>query len=94
ETGALALKMLGKHPFTVEQMVKAFRRHDYVGLEQLYELWDVNADIAKNRTYLARAREHSETLRDILIKDRDQLHDRSDRAWTPPPKGYTRQFED
>ncbi len=94
ETGALALKMLGMHPFKVEQMIRAFRRHDYVGLDQLYELWDVDEDIARNRTYLARAREHSETLRDILIKDRDQLHDRSDRAWTPPPREYTSQFED
>jgi len=87
--GAETLKLLGFHPFKVEKMAQAFRRHDAAGLEQLYDLWDENPDIARNRALLARAREHGETLKDMLEADRLQLHDRSERGWTPPPKGYT-----
>jgi CPA2 family monovalent cation:H+ antiporter-2 len=88
--GMEALKALGMHPFKVEKMGHAFRRHDQAGLDQLYELWDENPDIARNRAFLARAREHGETLKEMMEADRLQLHDRSERGWTPPPKGYTK----
>jgi monovalent cation:proton antiporter-2 (CPA2) family protein len=86
ETAAEALKMLGRHPFTVEKMINNFRAHDYAGLDQLYELWDEDEEFSKNRAYMARVKEHGETLKEILKKDRMELHDRSDRGWTPPPK--------
>ncbi|MDJ0881111.1 MAG: monovalent cation:proton antiporter-2 (CPA2) family protein [Gammaproteobacteria bacterium] len=92
EVGRAALKTLGIHPFRVEQMVKAFRLHDFSGLDELYDLWDENEAMAKNRAYLARAREHGDTLRDLLDKDRMELHDRSERGWTPPPKNYVKEF--
>jgi monovalent cation:proton antiporter-2 (CPA2) family protein len=88
ELGAEALKALGLHPFRVAKMARAFRRHDELGLQQRYELWDENPDIARNRAFLARAREHGETLKDMMTEDRMQLHDRTERGWTPPPKGY------
>lgn len=87
--GAEALRVLGVHPFKVEKMVRAFRRHDASGLDQLYGLWDENPDIARNRALLARARQHRETLAEMMESDRLQLHDRTERGWTPPPKGYT-----
>jgi monovalent cation:proton antiporter-2 (CPA2) family protein len=88
--GGETLKLLGNHPFKVEKMVRAFRRHDESGLDQLYELWDENPDIARNRALLARARQHGETLAEMMELDRLQLHDRSERGWTPPPKGDTK----
>jgi hypothetical protein len=88
--GAETLKVLGVHPFKVEKMVRAFRRHDASGLDQLYDLWDENPDIARNRALLARARQHGETLAEMMESDRLQLHDRSERGWTPPPRGYTK----
>lgn len=94
EAGAEALRLLDMHPFKVEKMLNAFRQHDISGLEKLYEVWDKDSELAKNRSYLARAREHGDTLRDLLEKDRYQLHDRSDRGWTPPPKGFTHQLKD
>ena len=94
EAGAEALRLLDMHPFRVEKMLNAFRQHDLSGLEQLYEVWDKDSELAKNRSYLARAREHGDTLRDLLEKDRYQLHDRSDRGWTPPPKGFTHQLKE
>ncbi len=90
ELGKAALKAVGLHPFKVEKMSRAFRNHDETGLESLYELWDENTEMASNKAYLARAREHGETLKDMMEADRLQLHDRSERGWTPPPKGYTK----
>jgi len=89
QTGTEALKMLGIHPFKVEKLVNAFRQHDFSGLDQLYDLWDENAELSKNRAYMARAKEHGETLQDLLEKDRMELHDRSERGWTPPPKNIS-----
>ena len=88
ELGAEALKTLGLHPFKVEKMARAFRRHDETGLDQLYHLWDENPDIARNRAFLSRAKEHGESLKEMMEADRLQLHDRSERGWTPPPKDY------
>ena len=89
QMGVETLKTLGIHPFKVEKMSHAFRQHDQTGLDQLYELWDENPDIARNRAFLARAREHGATLKDMMESDRLQLHDRTERGWTPPPKDYT-----
>jgi voltage-gated potassium channel Kch len=94
ELGKAALKAVGMHPFKVEKMSRAFRRHDQVGLDSLYELWDEDTAMSSNKAYLARAKEHSATLKDMMEADRLQLHDRSDRGWTPPPKGYAQKFKD
>ena len=94
ELGAQALEILGLHPFKVEKMARAFRQHDEAGLDQLSDVWDENPDIARNRAFLARAKEHGETLKAVMKADRLQLHDRSERGWTPPPKGYTSEFDD
>jgi CPA2 family monovalent cation:H+ antiporter-2 len=94
EDSAEALKALGMHPFKVEKMSRAFRRHDLAGLEDLYELWDADTAMSRNKAYLARAREHAETLTDLMATDRLQLHDRSERGWTPPPKGYIDDLDD
>ena len=91
--GMETMKLLGVHPFKVEKMARAFRNHDQAGLEQLYELWDENPDISRNKAFLARHREHGETLKATMEADRLQLHDRTERGWTPPPKGYTKDME-
>ncbi len=93
ELGKAALKAVGLHPFKVEKMSQAFRQHDEAGLDSLYELWDENTEMASNKAFLARAREHGETLKDMMEADRLQLHDRSERGWTPPPKGYTKEMD-
>ncbi len=94
EIGAEALKMLGFHPFKVEKMSRAFRSHDDAGVEKLYELWDEDVDLSANRAFLASAREHAENLQEQMLADRMQLHDRTERGWTPPPKGYTDELKD
>ena len=94
ETGAAVLKQLGWHPFRVHKMVSAFRQHDHTGLEKLYEVWDENETLSRNRAFLARAREHGATLQTLLEQDHMELHDRSERGWTPPPKDIARELSD
>ena len=94
EIGKAALKAVGMHPFKVEKMSQAFRRHDQAGLDGLYELWDENTAMSSNKAFLAGAKEHSATLKDMMETDRMQLHDRSERGWTPPPKGYAEKFDE
>ncbi|MCG8016150.1 MAG: monovalent cation:proton antiporter-2 (CPA2) family protein [Candidatus Thiodiazotropha sp. 'RUGA'] len=90
ELGKATLRAVGVHPFKVEKMSTAFRKHDENGMNTLYELWDENTEMASNKAYLARARELGETLKEMMETDRMQLHDRSERGWTPPPKHYTK----
>ena len=94
EIGKEALKAVGMHPFKVEKMSQAFRRHDFTGLDSLYEVWDADTAMSSNKAYLARAREHSATLKELMEADRLQLHDRSERGWTPPPKHYAEKLGD
>ena len=94
QVGKQALKAVGMHPFKVEKMSRAFSRHDLAGLDSLYELWDENTEMSSNKAYLARAREHGATLKELMEADRLQLHDRSERGWTPPPKGYAEKISD
>ena len=75
-------------------MSRAFRKHDLAGLDSLYGLWDADTKMSSNKAYLARAREHGETLKELMEADRLQLHDRSERGWTPPPKGYADKLGD
>jgi voltage-gated potassium channel Kch len=94
EIGKAALKAIGMHPFKVEKMSQAFRKHDQAGLDSLYELWDEDTAMSSNKAFLARARAHGATLKDMMESDRLQLHDRSERGWTPPPKGYAEKFDE
>lgn len=93
ELGKATLTAIGIHPFKVEKMSQAFRRHDQAGLDHLYEHWDEDTAMSSNKAYLARAREHSDTLKEMMETDRQQSYDRSDRGWTPPPKGYAEKFK-
>lgn len=93
EAGAATLGALGQHPFEVEKIRRAFRRHDLDTLEELYELWDRDLDFAKNRALLERVRARTAAELEITAADRTRLHDRSERGWTPPPKGYTTELD-
>lgn len=94
EVGKAVLNALGMHPFKAEKMTHAFRQHDQMGIDKLYEIWDQDPDIAGNRVYLATAREHGESLKSFLESDRMESHDVSDRGWTPPPKGYAETIDE
>lgn len=84
--GGAALRRLGVHPYKVERMTRAFRGHELEGLDGMFELWDQDPDIARNLALQAHIRQNHESLQDTLESDRLQLHDRTERGWTPPPK--------
>jgi hypothetical protein len=74
-------------------MRRAFRQHDEQGLEQLYELWDEHVEMSKNRALLELVRARTESEQGVMAADRADLHDRTERGWTPPPKQYTDALE-
>ncbi len=94
QLGKATLKAIGIHPFKVEKMSRSFRKHDQTGIDMLYELWDEDIELSSNKAFLASAIEHGKTLKDMMESDRLQLHDRSERGWTPPPKGYAEKIDE
>jgi hypothetical protein len=56
-------------------------------------LWDQEPDLARNRALMARIREHAGTLQEAIASDRLHLHDRTERGWTPPPRGYEQELD-
>ena len=94
ELGAATLTALGRHPFEVEKLKRAFRKHDLETLDELYELWDHNVEFAKNRALLERVRARTAAELTLTARDRTLLHDRTERGWTPPPKGYSEELEE
>ncbi|NBC12439.1 MAG: potassium transporter [Gammaproteobacteria bacterium] len=93
EAGAATLRAVGQHPFEVEKLKRAFRRHDLDTLDELYELWDQDLAFSKNRALLERVRARTAAELEITAADRSRLHDRTERGWTPPPKGYTKELD-
>ena len=93
EAGAATLRAVGQHPFEVEKLKRAFRRHDLDTLDELYEVWDHDLEFSKNRALLERVRARTAAEAEITAADRSRLHDRTERGWTPPPKGYTKELD-
>jgi len=86
KTSATVLRALGEHPFKVEKMLRAFRRHDEDGLEQLYGLWDEDVELSTNHALLELVRARTQSEQTVMAGDRADLHDRTERGWTPPPR--------
>ena len=74
-------------------MTRAFRKHDREGIAIRYQAWDENQDMVRDPSFFRMVKEHRETLADLLATDRLQLHDRTERGWAPPPKGYAEKSE-
>jgi monovalent cation:H+ antiporter-2, CPA2 family len=92
--GTAALKRLGFHPYKVERMTRAFRRHQAESLKDMYELWDENPDIHTNLALQAYIRDRVGTFQDAVNADRRALHDRTERGWTPPPRSFSRELDE
>ncbi|WP_068114353.1 monovalent cation:proton antiporter-2 (CPA2) family protein [Tropicimonas marinistellae] len=82
--GRDALVALGNHPFRAETARRTFRAHDHRQLDALRETWNTEGVSA---SYIDAMRAHSQTLFDLMKEDRLDSFDRSERGWTPPPKG-------
>ncbi|MEM9257088.1 MAG: monovalent cation:proton antiporter-2 (CPA2) family protein [Pseudomonadota bacterium] len=90
EAGEEALKALGVHPFKAQQMKYAFLETEQQADEALFASWlNEEEDKAFTQHYRDLFMQLEELLADAIQKDRTDGHSRTERGWTPPPKGYT-----
>ena len=82
--GRRSLIELGAHPFRAELQARAFRNHDRETSNRLRTKWGTTG---VDKGYLDILRARGEELTDVMQSDRADRHDRSERGWTPPPKG-------
>ncbi|MGR3761955.1 monovalent cation:proton antiporter-2 (CPA2) family protein [Roseobacteraceae bacterium NS-SX3] len=82
--GRDAMTAIGYHPFRAEAASRTFRSHDRKALDGLRETWN---ESGVSKSYIDAMRAHSQTLFELMKADRHDAHDRSERGWTPPPKG-------
>jgi len=83
--GRQALAELGFHPFRARTKAREFRHHDIAMLDNLRENFN---DGGADASYIDAMRAQSETLFEIMRVDRGgERHERTERGWTPPPKG-------
>jgi monovalent cation:proton antiporter-2 (CPA2) family protein len=87
--GGHALQELGVHPFRAEQLKASFQQIEHEGREQLYSAWRERPEGERVGTnYLELFIELDGLIKSAMQRDRDDRHVRSERGWTPPPKGY------
>ncbi len=91
---AQALRSNGMHPFRVDQLRAAFDETEARGHQDMYAVWQEESEGERSgKSYHDRYRQLHEVMTDIMQSHRDDKHDRSERGWTPPPKGYTDDYE-
>jgi hypothetical protein len=86
-TSARRAAGLGMHPFKVEKMAAPSAATTSPAWRTSTSSGTRTPPCPATRPTWPRAREHAATLTDLMSTDRLQLHDRSERGWTPPPKG-------
>ncbi len=84
-----ALVSLGEHPFTAEQRIRQFRQYEKSTLDELYVHWQKDNDFFSNAAYRATFIAMVQEASSRVGRNRHDGHDSTDRAWSPPPKGYT-----
>ncbi|CAK2996266.1 monovalent cation:proton antiporter-2 (CPA2) family protein [Vibrio crassostreae] len=95
EMGAQALRSLGHHPFFVEQQKSTYQRVESRKSEKLYQAWSKAEENPRYDNNYRQIFIHlEEAMKEDMKKDRSDKHSRSERGWTPPPKGYADGFEE
>ncbi|MFV8438758.1 monovalent cation:proton antiporter-2 (CPA2) family protein [Vibrio owensii] len=95
EIGGHTMKAIGIHPFFTEQQKSTYRRVEDRKSNMLYEAW---VDDSEGERYDNNFRQlfiHlEEKMAEEMQKDRHDKLSRSERGWTPPPKGYADDFNE
>ena len=95
EMAGEALRELGVHPFRAAQMKYAFLETERAENEKLYQSW---LHEEEGRSFTSHYRDLfmklESLLADAIKRDRGDAHTRSERGWTPPPKGYADDFKE
>ena len=89
------MRSLGHHPFFVEQQKSTYKNTEEKQSDILYQAWadDSESDRFDNN-YRKLFMELEDNIKHAMTKDRSDKHTRSERGWTPPPKGYADDFSD
>lgn len=95
EIGGHAMKSLGLHPFFVEQQKTTYKRVEERKSDKLYAAWKDDSEEERfDNNYRDLFIRLEEVMAEEMKKDRSDKHSRSERGWTPPPKGYADTFDD
>ena len=96
EIGSAALRGLGHHPFFVEQQKTTFKRLESALSEGLYDAWNKESESGErfDNNYVKLFMELEERIKSEMAFDRSDNHSRTERGWTPPPKGYADKLGD
>ncbi|GGA75440.1 potassium transporter [Neiella marina] len=94
ELGAEAMRQLDFHPFEVEQKKAAFNRIEAESNDHLYQQWLKGSEGERfDHDYRKLFIQLQSGIQQAMKNDRADGHTKHERGWTPPPKGYTDDFE-
>ncbi len=94
DLGTRALRELGVHPFRAGHLRSTFESAERDVREALYAAWQQRPDGERlGRDHQELFMQLDAAMADAMQRDRDDRHSRAERGWTPPPKGYTNDFE-
>lgn len=95
EVGAEAMRSLGHHPFFVEQQKSTYKNTEEKQSDLLYQAWEDDSEGERfDNNYRKLFMELEANIKHGMTKDRSDKHTRSERGWTPPPKGYADNIAD
>lgn len=91
--GGHAMKVMGLHPFFIEQQKTTYKRVENKKSDMLYTAWQDDAEGERfDNNYRQLFIHLEESVSEEMKHDRSDKHTRSERGWTPPPKGYADNF--
>ncbi|WP_053979987.1 monovalent cation:proton antiporter-2 (CPA2) family protein [Marinagarivorans algicola] len=94
DMGGEALKRLGLHAFRVEQLKNSFSTAEKHHFDDLFNSWRNEGEShAFSDHYLQLFMDIEKKLLSIMQKDNLNQHSKTERGWTPPPKGYNKDPE-
>ncbi|MXU63856.1 monovalent cation:proton antiporter-2 (CPA2) family protein [Oceanomicrobium pacificus] len=85
--GRYTMVALGHHPFEAERAAREYFKLDRKNLAELARLWDPLLGPLENKPYMEKAREINARMDQAMMGQVTDLKDRTERPWTPPPKG-------
>lgn len=94
QLGGEALQRLGFHPFRVEQLKQHFTRAEHSFFEELFHSWrDEGENIGFDHHYRQLFIKFQEKLTEMMQQNPQDRRSGAERGWTPPPKGYSDEFD-
>ncbi|HAS8154298.1 monovalent cation:proton antiporter-2 (CPA2) family protein [Vibrio vulnificus] len=95
EVGGQTMKLLGVHPFFVEQQKMRYKRVENRKSDSLYSAWlDDSEGERFDNNYRKLFMQLEEKMMLEMQKDRHTNLSRSERGWTPPPKDYANDLQE